>query len=378
MDCRWLNPAETPPPRKLLALVEAPDHVCYRYRLGAFAGPLAMAGWKLQPLVLRRGLLPGWTELGQIAAADAVILQRWLFPWWRLGLVRRAASRLLFDLDDAIFYRDSNRRQGPQSARRMRRFRATVRAADAVLAGNRFLADQAVAVAGPGKVHYFPTCVDLALYRPAAHRRPPGEVKLVWIGSRSTAPSLLDTRPGLEMAAARLPGLTLRLVCDWFPDLGPSIAVEHRAWTSAGEAEDVAEADVGISWLPDHQWSRGKCGLKVLQYMAAGLPVVANPVGVHCLLIDHGRTGLLAQTPDQWAAAIGRLAASPELRAEMGRAARQLVAEHCSVAGWAGFLPRLLQELTAAPNAGKSTGGVKPCHSGSSADAARDAAGSTR
>jgi glycosyltransferase involved in cell wall biosynthesis len=156
------------------------------------------------------------------------------------------------------------------------------------------------------------------------------------------------------LAAASLPGLTLRLVCDWFPELGPAIAVEHRTWSEATEAEDLAEADVGISWLPDHPWSRGKCGLKLLQYMAAGLPVVANPVGVHCRLIDHGRTGFLAETADQWAAAIGRLAASPALRVEMGRAARQFVAEHYSVARWADFLPSLLERLTGVPGAGKS------------------------
>jgi glycosyltransferase involved in cell wall biosynthesis len=179
-------------------------------------------------------------------------------------------------------------------------------------------------------------------------------VKLVWIGSRSTASSLLDSRPGLELAAASLPGLGLRLVCDRFPDLGAAITVEHRPWSEATEAEELAEADVGISWLPDHPWSRGKCGLKVLQYMAAGLPVVANPVGMHTRLIDHGRTGFLAETPDQWAAAIGRLAASPELRAEMGLAARQFVAEHYSVARWADFLPRLLEQLTAGPGARES------------------------
>lgn len=347
MDRRVDHPAQ-PVPRTLLALIEAPGHVCFRYRLEAFAGPLAAAGWKLDELVLRRSTLPDWTELGRIAAADAVVLQRWLYPAWRLALLRRAASCLVFDLDDAIFYRDSNHRRGAQSLRRMGRFRATVRAADAVLAGNAFLAEQAAAVDGPGKVHDLPTCVDPTLYPTAAHRRAPGQLKLAWIGSRSTAISLLEAQAGLRRAAQRVPGLVFRLVCDWFPDLGPDIAVEHCLWNAACEASDLAEADAGVSWLPDHPWSRGKCGLKVLQYMAAGLPVVANPIGVHRDMIEHGRTGFLAETPDEWAAAIERLAASPALRAEMGRAARQFVADHYSVQRWAGLLPRLLEELTGA------------------------------
>jgi glycosyltransferase involved in cell wall biosynthesis len=74
--------------------------------------------------------------------------------------------------------------------------------------------------------------------------------------------------------------------------------------------------------------------LKVLQYMAAGLPVVANPVGVHCELIQHGRTGFLAETPAEWADAIAELAADPRRRGELGRNAREFVEGHYSVSRW--------------------------------------------
>jgi len=303
-------------------------------------------------LVVARGVLPGLAELGAVAVADAVVIQRYLLPWWRLDLVRRAARLLLFDFDDAIFFRDSNRRRGPKSSRRARRFQATVQVADAVLAGNRYLAHQAARATDKSKVWQFPTCIDVAAYRGAIHERRSSEAKVVWLGSQSTAPSLLDARPNLEAAARRLGGLSLRLVCDWFPDLGPAIAVERRAWTLAGETEDLATADIGVSWLPEHPWSLGKCGLKVLQYMAAGLPVVANPIGIHRELIEHGRTGLLAETPDEWAAAIERLATQPELRATMGRAARQVVAECYSVDRWGPALVDLLNELHAKVGAG--------------------------
>lgn len=343
------------PQRTLLALIGAPDHVCYRYRLHSFSAALSQAGWRLEPLVLARGMLPGLAELGAVAVADAVVIQRYLLPWWRLDLVRRAARLLLFDFDDAVFFRDSNRRLGPRSSRRTRRFRATLQAADAVLAGNRFLAHQAARVIDKNKVHRFPTCVDVADYRPAVHQRHASAVQFVWIGSRSTAPSLVDARAGLEAAAQRLGRLSMRMVCDWFPDLGPAIEVERRAWTLADEAEDLATADIGVSWLPEHPWSLGKCGLKVLQYMAAGLPVVANPIGIHRELIEHGRTGFLAQTPDEWAAAIERLAAQPELRAEMGRAGRQVVAERYSVDRWGPALADLLDALHAQVGAGPAT-----------------------
>src|SRR5208283_1710603 len=98
---------------------------------------------------------------------------------------------------------------------------------------------------------------------------------------------------------------------------------------------DIASGDIGISWLPDDDWSRGKCGLKVLQYMAAGLPVVANPVGVQPDLVRHGETGFLAATPADWVGAVKRLAGDPELRRRMGRAGRQRLERDFSVAAGA-------------------------------------------
>src|SRR5207247_1866674 len=114
----------------------------------------------------------------------------------------------------------------------------------------------------------------------------------------------------------------LKLVSDRFASFG-RLRVEPCVWRESTEAAEIAAADVGVSWLPDDVWSRGKCGLKVLQYMAAGLPVVANPVGVQAEMIRHGQTGFLAETPDQWAEAVGRLARDPVLRRTMGQAGQR-------------------------------------------------------
>jgi len=114
--------------------------------------------------------------------------------------------------------------------------------------------------------------------------------------------------------------------------------IDFRPWQQATETTELADADIGISWLPDDGWSAGKCGLKVLQYMAAGLPVVANPVGVQKNLVRHGETGFLVETPDEWEDAVRLLAADPELRRHMGQAGRRRVEEEYlvarGVAGW--------------------------------------------
>lgn len=337
---------------KLLALTEGADHVCYRYRLAAFMPALERAGWQLQCVPLAKGTLARRRQLYAAAEADAVVLQRKLLPLWQLRLLRKRARRLIFDIDDAVFHRDSYHRKGIQSWQRMAYFWATVYAADAVLTGNDFLRCQTAALIEPHRVHYFPTCVDPSRYPMARHARRE-RLQLVWIGQRSTVPSLQAAERHLAAAAHACGALELRLVSDVFPKLA-GVDVVERPWSETSEAAELAATDVGVSWLPDDDWSRGKCGLKVLQYMAAGLPVVANRVGVHTEMIIDGQTGYLADTPAEWAAAVARLASDARLRAVFGAAARRHAEERYSVATWQGRFVGLLDRLT------RRDGGI--CH----------------
>jgi glycosyltransferase involved in cell wall biosynthesis len=167
---------------------------------------------------------------------------------------------------------------------------------------------------------------------------------LAWIGSASTLKSLELIRPLLEYVGKQTPGLRLKMVCDRFFRMD-HVAVVACPWSEFGEAAALATSDVGISWMPDDLWSRGKCGLKVLQYMAAGLPVVANPVGVHVEMVRHGETGFLARTEQEWHGAVATLAADPGLRRRMGLAGRRRLEGEYGVAVGARRWLRLLEEL---------------------------------
>jgi glycosyltransferase involved in cell wall biosynthesis len=305
------------------ALVESPDHVCCRYRLRAFEPFFAPYGHTLEYVPLPRRW---WGRLGVLRRlrCASVIVQRRLLARWELALLRRTVRHLLFDFDDAVFLRDSYSPKGVHDARRLRRFVATVRACDAVIAGNDFLAAEAARWSSTRRVHVIPTCVDPSLYVALPPWPFAGAVQLVWVGSSSTLRGLRTIAPLLEDAGRAVPGLQLKLICDRFLQL-EHVAVVQCPWSAADEATEIAGADVGVSWLPDDLWSRGKCGLKVLQYMAAGLPVIANPVGVHVEMVRHGETGFLASTPIEWVDAIDALSRDPDLRERMGRAARRRV-----------------------------------------------------
>jgi glycosyltransferase involved in cell wall biosynthesis len=329
---------------RLTALVESPEHVCCRYRVTAFRPALERAGHSLELCPHPRSW---WSRLRpgrELRHADAVLVQRRLLPAWQLFLLRRAVPLLLFDLDDAVFLRDSYSAKGLHDSGRRRRFAAVCRAADAVIAGNDFLACEAACWTRPERLHVIPTCVDPKRYPPAEHPRAGAGVRLVWVGSSSTLQGLERVRPLLEELGKAVPGLGLKLICDRFLQLR-HLPVLACPWSEEGEAAEIAAADVGISWVPDDLWSRGKCGLKVLQYMAAGLPVVANPVGVQAEMVRPGVTGFLAETRREWVEAVGRLAVDPELRRRLGQAGRRLVEQEYSVVAGARYWLRLLDGL---------------------------------
>ncbi len=328
--------------KQLVALVDSPDHVCVRYRLTAFRPALAAAGWQLDLVPLPKRPFARMGMLRKLRWADAVLVQRKLIPRLEINLLRRAVRRLLFDFDDAVWLRDSYSAKGLDAPRRAYRFAAVVHAADRVIAGNDYLAGEARMFTTADRVAVIPTCVEPSTYPVATHAG--DRVRLVWVGSASTLKGLDRFRPTLEAVGRAVPGLTLRLVCDQF--LGfDGLKVERVNWKQETEAPDLAACDIGIGWVPDDRWSRGKCGLKLLQYHAAGLPVVANPVGVQADMVTDGVTGYQATTADEWVAAVKKLAADAELRKQLGAAGRRQVAERYSVAAGGRLWAEVLKSL---------------------------------
>jgi glycosyltransferase involved in cell wall biosynthesis len=120
-----------------------------------------------------------------------------------------------------------------------------------------------------------------------------------------------------------------------------------RQWSEDREVADIQEMDIGIMPLPDAPWMRGKCGYKLIQYMACGLPVVASPVGVNRDIVDHGVNGFLAETPAEWAEALGTLVTDAALRQRMGAKARALVENQYSLRVQGPYIAKLLRSVWA-------------------------------
>ncbi len=245
---------------------------------------------------------------------DVVYIERELVPRFTplaeqlVGMLNR---NVIFDFDDSIFLPYADRTVNPV---------ATVAAlARMVITGNEYLGEWALK--HNENVWVLSSPVDCDHFRP---RSAPGDGKLlVWAGQSRHLHELKPIRRALEETARRHPGLSLRVVCDRAPDFDCGVPVEHVPWSPATEVEAIRGADIGIMPLVDDEWTKGKAGYKVLQYMACGLATVSAPYGVIPDVTDAGVCGLPAQDHEEWCDSLGRLVGDAELRHLMGVQARK-------------------------------------------------------
>jgi len=298
----------------LLVITTNPDRASFRSRIGMYLDLLRSKGIQTTVARLSNSVSERRALLMSARCSDAVLLQRTLLTAWDGYWLRRCGRIVIYDFDDAIMY--SNRQPGRSPRRRLRSFGRAAALSSLVLAGNEYLADHARRYAA--NVRVLPTGLDLNPYRVTIPRAEDGRVRLVWIGSRSTLKYLREITPALEELGTRIPNLVLRIVCDEFLDL-PSLKVEKHRWSRETEARDLMTSDIGLAPLPDDPFTRGKCGFKILQYRAAGLPVVASPVGVNAQYVQQDVTGFLARDLPQWVDRLRALVENPELRTTLGR-----------------------------------------------------------
>jgi glycosyltransferase involved in cell wall biosynthesis len=256
---------------------------------------------------------------------DLAIVNVELFPLLP-GVIESRLLRVpyIYDFDDAFFLKYRQER-----FRRLfflkDKFTPVLSHAAAVLAGNHYLVDYAKQL-NPATT-FLPTVVDTDRYVHLPSER--DDIFTVgWIGSPSTSVYLRAL--ALPLAQLGREGPVRFIVVGGRCEAIDGVEVVNLPWEEANEVWLINTFDVGVMPLFDHEWARGKCALKLIQYMACGVPVIASPVGAN-LDVINGLCGLLANDSDAWLAGLRRLRDDRALRRDMGAAGRQNVEQFYSL-----------------------------------------------
>lgn len=328
---------------RMLFLILGEHKPSSRTRMLAAVEFLSQRGHRVDVHTLPRGLVGRLGLLTLVRRYDLVVVQKKLFNSAQLTLLRRACRRLVFDFDDAVMFHEIERRE-PVRGRFFSRFTATAAACDGVIAGNTYLAEFARAArGGPDGVVVLPTAPDERQITAKTYVQTEGVV-IGWMGTKGNLQHLQAIAPALRRVCAAHANVTVRVVADAAPEL-PGIALDYKPWRREQELADLHGFDIGVMPLADDLWTRGKGGFKLLQYMAAGVPAVAAPVGINREIIDDGVNGFLAGSEDAWASRLEQLVGDPELRERLGRRGRQTVEAQYSLTRYRERLSDFLESL---------------------------------
>lgn len=309
-----------------------------------FQSFLSIKGWKVlyekgrtidKALAVAGGFLRRMSLLFYLQRYSHIFIHRELTPFgppvfeWLIGRVFQ--KKIIYDFDDAIWMPDQ---VTENPAWKILKWRSKVGSVCKwswkVTAGNEYLADYARVHCS--RVICFPTVVDTEIHQPDPTKKVSDQEKLTigWTGSHSTLFYLNDIIPILQKLEQRH-DFNFLVIANKNPQL-PLQNFWYIPWNKETEIEDLSNMDIGIMPLEDTEWAKGKCGFKLIQYLAIGIPAVASPVGVNVQIIRDGETGYLADTQEKWLSSLELLLSNHALRKEIGKQGRREMIHHYSVA----------------------------------------------
>ena len=284
------------------------------------------------------GILSGYlkrlkTVLFDVHSYDYVFVHREaapmgppIFEWIVSKLWRK---KMVFDFDDAIWIPNTSKEN--KLAGWLKSFWKTkyiCKWSHTVIGGNDYLCDYAKQV--NNNVIKIPTCVDMERMHNGIKEHHDGKVVIGWTGSHSTIPYLNQIMDVL-VETEKQHNTKFILIANKKPDL-PLKNWEYITWNEQSEIQDLLKVDIGVMPLKDDDWSEGKCGFKLIQYLSLGIPAVASPVGVNKVIIDQGKNGFLCNNDNEWKEALTKLITDIQLRKQAGSLGRQKMLEEYSIA----------------------------------------------
>lgn len=257
---------------------------------------------------------------------DLIWIEYELLPWfppvfeWILHLFNKP---FVVDYDDAIFHKYDM--SDNYFIRKLlgKKIDKIMSFATSVVAGNNYIFDRA-SKNNPNNVFIIPTVIDIDKYKIQVYKKE--QFVIGWIGSPSTVTYLEQLSDVISELSKEINVKVIIIGVGKSSIIGDF--VEYLQWTEDTEIEKIQLFDIGIMPLTDDPWARGKCGYKLIQYMACGIPVIASPVGVNNNIVENGINGFLVSTIEDWINAIKILYQNDnDVISRMGLAGRKKVEE---------------------------------------------------
>jgi glycosyltransferase involved in cell wall biosynthesis len=250
--------------------------------------------------------------------SDLCVIEQQLFPYFPFVIEQKyLPNKFLFEFDDAIYL--THPKKLPKIIQRAR----------GVIAGNPTLADYAQQF--NENVHIVPTVLDTNHFRPRP-KKSRDHVILGWSGLEYNFPYIQLLSPVLEKLVRKFP--VEIVILSGSPPHGLTFPFRFEKWDPEREVEQLNEFDIGLMPLRMDEWSKGKCGFKLLQYMSLEIPSVATSIGVNREIVQQGVNGFLAEDLRDWESFLCSLISDKNLCQSAGKAGRSKVLEKYSTGVW--------------------------------------------
>ncbi len=247
------------------------------------------------------------------------------FEW----LFKKSKAKLVFDFDDSIWLQDESPNQSIfQKLKNPTKTGKIISYCDLTIAGNEYLANYASN--HTNNITIIPTTIDLDEYSRVEVNKDE-KVCIGWSGSFSTIKHFESALEALKIIKDKYHNKVYFKVIGDGSYANQELDIKGLPWKAQTEVSELCEIDIGIMPLPDDDWSKGKCGLKGLQYMALEIPTIMSPVGVNSDIINSGENGFLAGTTEEWVEKLSLLIEDSQLRMKVGKAGRSTVEKEYSV-----------------------------------------------
>lgn len=276
---------------------------------------------------------------------DVVFLQREVIPHIYPiipKIIKFFNKRLVFDFDDAIWaYHTGRGNKFYDFLRYDHKIQDIIRLSSNVIVGNNFLAEFAREY--NDNVSIIPTPVEMNDYKPRKYPSKNDKTVIGWTGSDSTN-NFLNSLTKVRRKLEKRYDFAFTVVSNSLKDIDYQNNISFVPWDIKTEVSELQKFDIGIMPMEDNIWNKGKCNLKVIQYMGVAVTPVCSPVGMNNEIIQEGITGFLPKNDNEWISTIGKLIEDPSLRQKIGLNARKLGEDKYSVRANAPHLIKILEE----------------------------------